>query len=256
MEDENENNRMMSDEERRALAIEILNTSLSELTGKRPDVFFGIEREAGGELAPLYGGTSPEGHGSFFCEYMALEAVQTLIAYCEQLYDKRDARLKGGRVQEVTSMASLAVRSLLINVRWNLCEAFTEAFLEAQLMASAVDASVTVHVGTGVMQHIGKEIDFDFFADARKAIEEEGKRVADKKRDHLRELLGRLSELVAETPRGPKRRVTLNTIRRTRDKLRAAEQSASVSDIAVELGCDDSTIYKLLKTENKTLDEL
>jgi hypothetical protein len=252
----------MDGEERRALALKILSDVESEILENEVSrsYFVGFDRTLDGEPIPRYDGESPDGRGSFICEYMPLAAVETLISDCEQIYEETKEeytfKIVFNDEPEITvrRMATIATKVMLINLGSALSQAFDESFLDARLIAKAMLGAIVAARTERLGHNLGVQVKAT--ADARDEIEKASARVAESKRNHLRDLLSRLPHMIAETRRGPKKRITLDSVRFTRDKLKSENHSAGVPDIAIELGSDDSTIYKLLKAENKTLDEL
>src|SRR2546421_120053 len=77
----------MTDAEIDALARDILTGTIDEVRSWEPQYFHEIHQMKDGELIPVYAATSPDGYGSFRCEYMPLETIKTLIRECEKAYD-------------------------------------------------------------------------------------------------------------------------------------------------------------------------
>ncbi len=261
MEDRNEKGDGFSDEERRELAFEILRDVVSgKVGGSTPTRLSAISYTDAGEPVPMYDGTSPDGYGSFICEYMPLATVETLITESSRIYDEiqERERLNFGRAyrtEDVRRMAAVATRFLLNDLQRAISEALTEAFLDARLIAEAVLVmGVAEELEPQATAFYGKPAKVT--ADARGEIEEAARRVADSKRFHLRDLLGRLPHIIAETRRGRRPLVTLEKIRSTRDKLISEGLPAGVPEVADELGRDESTVYRCLKDSGKTLDDL
>ncbi len=91
----------------------------------------------------MYDGTSPDGYGSFICEYMPLATVETLITESSRIYDEMQERERinfgrAYRTEDVRRMAAVATRFLLNDLQRAISEALTEAFLDARLIAEAV----------------------------------------------------------------------------------------------------------------------
>ena len=263
MEDENENSHMMSDEERRELALDILSDVENMILASEAarSNFVGFDHTLDGEPIPRFEGESPDGYGAFICEYMPLDAAVTLIFECEQFYERARAEYQfsvifnGDEPREtVRRMATIATKVLLNNMQGALSTAITESFLTASLIGKSFLEALMAR-GT---ESLGKqlEVPVSAVADRRKDVEEAARRVADNKRIHLRGLLSRLPNMVAETRRGPKKRITLESIRYARDKVKSEGMAGDVLNVSVELGCHETTIYKILKDANKTLDEL
>ena len=77
---------MLTDSEIESLAQHVLKFAVLEVSEWRDEgALHEVRITDEGELVPVYGGTSPEGYGSFLCEYMPLAAIKKLVAKCEEL---------------------------------------------------------------------------------------------------------------------------------------------------------------------------
>ena len=77
----------MTDAEIDSLAKEILIDAISKLKATDERAFLSVRKITSGELIPTYSGTSPEGYGSFICEYMPLDPIKKLLTDCEAIFD-------------------------------------------------------------------------------------------------------------------------------------------------------------------------
>jgi hypothetical protein len=236
----------MTDEERRALASEILEEAIKFFSERAGEAFEEVGRRENGEPVTTYSGESDEGFGGFYYEYAPLDAIVMLIAECESYYDQSGATIKHKELQ-VRFMAEIAAKVMLVNIRQAIQRAMKENFRDGQLVASGVLADTLITVSQKLDGRL-RELD------SRELIKEEERRAGAVRREHLRDLLGRIPGSLTKAKSGRKRKVTLTDVRQTRDKLKSENRPASVSDISVEIDCDESTIYKTLK--GKALEDL
>jgi len=264
---------MMSDEERRNLASEILARaikSIVELYGPRVnEVFEDVIQETDGTLTPVYLADSEDGFGSFICHLFPLSAVETIILECEAAYERFRVEIKDVtsdlkaelkvkdhapdelRADAVRAMAFAATRTYILEMRNALCDAVTESFLDARVVAEAV-------LGFMLKRYLESSAeDGDeprrITHDARGDVENATQRVMQHKREHLKELLSYIPDLTIEARLGRKEKASIDDIRRARDRL---GEQASNKSIAYELSVHESTIRKRLEREGKALDDL
>jgi hypothetical protein len=261
----NESKGWMTNEERRELALEILSDVENEILENEVarQSFVGFDHTLDGEPIPRYNGESPDGRGSFICEYMPLAAVMTLITECEADYEKSGEEREYVRKyilandvprETVRRMATIGTKVLLMNIRAALCEAVDESFLNASAVAEGALKTIIVQriekLGRAVSMPVKTSVS------AAAGIEEAAQRVAEKKRAHLRDLLSRLPNMITEARRGRKERVSLADIRVARDALKAQRRKVSNLSVALRIGCEESTVRKKLKDEGVTLESL
>src|SRR5947208_423946 len=78
----------MTDEEIDALARELLIQTIKDVHSWNAHYFHDILEMEDGELIPVFAATSPDGFGSFLCEFYALATIKKLIAGLEKDFDE------------------------------------------------------------------------------------------------------------------------------------------------------------------------
>lgn len=204
---------MLSDVEIETLAKDILTHVIASIAEQGTSLFHEILEMDSGELIPVYGGTSPEGYGSFLCEFMPLATVKTIITTCERIFDdftisvankqtgesanKRisERHLPRSRDEAIKIMAECTTLYLITSFRARLCDLIDEAVKDCEVISKVLLASILVEQLKGVIQ--GK-----ITADARTEIDEAVERVANKKRDLLRKTIKKTPHILAERGKG------------------------------------------------------
>lgn len=236
----------MTDEERKALASEILVEAVKFLSGT--ETFEEIGRANTDEIVPIYIATSDDGFGAFNCQYYVLDAVVTLIMDCESYYDELLSS-KQPRDFTIKHMAEVATRVMLVNIRGAIQKALTDTFRDGQIVAQGVLANAVLKVG---QRRDGRPR----VLDSRELIKDEARRAGADRRDHLRDLLERIPGSLTKAKSGRRRKITLADVRRARDELREQHRSVNLTSVSMQLECDESTIRKLLSKGGKTLDSI
>src|SRR6266404_2616662 len=201
----------MTDAEIDVLARELLTYSIKEIIGWDAHFFHEVYDMDEGGLVPVYAAESEEGHGAFLCEFMPLATIKTIIVQCEDIFDDFKShmtdkavdahakemvyeRLTKARDYAIRGMAKSAALNLIAFFQAKLCDTLEEAIEDCKLIANAhVAAAMALQfdeVAPGLMK-----------IDAREEIEKAALRVAEKKRNMLRDHIKDLPHMV--TKRGP-----------------------------------------------------
>lgn len=238
----------MTGEERKVLAVEILEDAVKFLS--ETEAFEEVGRANTGELIPIYIATSDNGFGAFNYQYYALDAVVTLIAECERFYDEVDIGAPAAaRNSNIKHMAETATRVMLVQMRNALQKAVTETFTDAQIVARGALLRLAIHVHQKLDGR-------PRILDSRELIQDEARRAAADRREHLRNLLEKIPGSLTKAKSGRKRKITLIDVRRARDELRAQHRSVNYTSVSMRLECDESTVRKLLSDRGETLDSI
>lgn len=238
----------MTDEERKALAVEILEEAVRFLSPI--GAFEEVGRANTGEVVPIYVATSNDGFGAFNCQYYPLAAVVTLIAECERLYDEANiGAAEESREGIIKHMAETATRVMLVDMREAIQRAVTETFKDGQIVArgALIRLAINAYQKLDGRQRV---------LDSRELIQDEARRAAADRREHLRNLLENIPGALTKAKSGRKRKVTLADVRRVRDELREQHRSVNYTSVSMQLECDESTVRKLLSDRGKTLDSI
>ncbi|MBC8028884.1 MAG: hypothetical protein H7Z16_02130 [Pyrinomonadaceae bacterium] len=201
---------MLTDAEVDVLAKELLNETIDQVLSWNADYFYEVYETHEGESVPVYGATSAEGYGSFLCEFMPLATVKKIIRESERIFDecpviginesgevgrKPVSELLGkNRESTVRWMSLLATLNLIAFFRQGLSDMIVESVEDCKIIANAALAAAMSEAFAKANPEIPVK------ADARQDIEDAAKRVADKKRDFLRDHIKKLPHVL--TPRG------------------------------------------------------
>jgi hypothetical protein len=225
----------MTDAEIDALAREILTYAIHTVLDWDSDFFHEVLRLPDGELIPIYGATSDEKIGSVLCELVPLPIVKQVIVESERILDEFVESLKSqplsdhnlrmirktyakSRGRTIKLMARSATLHLIAFFHTRLGDLLGEAIEDCEGVA---EAYLTGSFAMALDSYAPEPVKVD----ARKGIEKAAERVANRKREFLRDSIQDLPFVITKTRRGavPK---SLTVREREREEFTAKIESA------------------------------
>lgn len=225
----------MTDADIDALAREILTYAIHEVLDWDSEFFHEVLRLPDGELIPVYGATSDEKIGSVLCEFVPLPIVKKVIVESERILDEfveslesqplsdhnlrmlKDTYAKT-RERTIKLMARSATLHLIAFFHTRLGDLLGEAIEDCKGVA---EAYLTGSFAMALDSYAPEPVKID----ARKGIEKAAERVANRKREFLRDSIKDLPFVITKTRRGPVPK-SLTVREREREEFTAKIESA------------------------------
>lgn len=201
---------MLSDAEVDTLARTILADAITEVASWDSTYFHNLYEYENGETAPVYAGTSPDGHGSFICEYMALDSIKTIIRQCEKMYDNLQLQMETqyvqltrdkfnllmrGRDESIKHMAWFTSLHLIGFFRRRVTDMIEDALSDCEFIAGVL-------LNGGFATAVNDLVPDSAVADMREELKDAGAKAAEKKIAWLRSHTDRLPSVLTKRGRG------------------------------------------------------
>jgi hypothetical protein len=229
---------MLSDAEIDSLSRRILLKAIDLLQQLNLSLF-DLHATDEGEPALVYSATSPQGFGSFICEFFPLETAREIVKRCDLLFEScgieltdhegnklkkwiKDGHSADSRAISVEKMAENATYHLLGSLRDALCACIEEQFLDSEVIAKTSLQAVIAASLDGIEG-------IEAAADMRAEINEAANRAFDSKQRLLQNAIHGLPKVVAKRGRGAPAKTP-----RQRDKERK-EYLARLQDVYRDL---------------------
>lgn len=225
----------MTDAEIDALAREILTYAIQTVLDWDSDFFHAVLRLPDGELITVYGATGNEKIGSVLCELVPLPIVKKVVVESERILDEFVLSLESQplsdhnlqklketyaktRARTIKLMARSATLHLIAFFHTRLGDLLGEAIEDCKGVA---EAYLTGSFAMALDSYAPEPVKVD----ARKGIEKAAERVANRKREFLRDAFENLPFVITKTRRGavPK---SLTVREREREEFTARIESA------------------------------
>src|SRR5215213_75490 len=190
---------MFTESEIDTLAREILTQIITEISNWKAPILHDVYEMESGELIPVYGATSPDGYGSFLCEYMPLDAIRKIIRQCAVILDsftieavekesgecrqmKPCERMSSeNRALTIRKMAEYTSLIMIASFRSRLQDTLVEAVRDSDLISQTLLGSFVGKMLDEILEGEGKVT-----GDITDDIEKAARRAAENKRELLR----------------------------------------------------------------------
>ncbi|MGI9066608.1 MAG: hypothetical protein ACR2HX_09420 [Pyrinomonadaceae bacterium] len=209
---------MLTEAEVDTLAHSIVKEGLEFVKEQQPQLFE-IVTSRSGEKGVEFGVRAKTGTGSFYCVYYPLTAIKRLIVECDGLFDQFEIKLSHKLTGEMSTpklgeyaaehakdgvrlMARCAGLALIGSFFPRFTELVNNEYDDHQMLARGVLGQFIEHLEDDEYVH-------DSPSDMSKDVEAAAQRVADRKRELLREKLSALPNIISQRKTGRTRKSDL-----------------------------------------------